>query len=97
MMHCVFITHSIYVQVFQMLRLSPNLTETTTALQALIISDSDSAYRILFTFRIVLSRDANIANVSLSFSAEFAPTITINQSLVALQSLGYRGFFPSGQ
>ena len=90
------VTHS-YLQVFQMLRLSLNLTETTTTLQAQIISDSDCAYQILFTFRIVLSRDANIANVSSSFSAAFAPNITINQSSVALQSLGYRGFFPSGQ
>jgi hypothetical protein len=81
--------------VFQnlMLMLPLNLTETTS--QTLMISDSDSVYRILFTFKIELSRDANIANVSSSFSATLAPNVTINESSIALDSLGYKGFFPS--
>ena len=81
-------------QVFQMLMQPPNLTESTS--QSLMIIDSDSVYQILFTFKIELSRDANIANVSSSFSATLAPNVTINESSIALDSLGYKGFFPSG-
>ena len=58
--------------------------------------EPDAPFRVSFTYKIVLTRNASIADVSFLFNGMFRHNVTINQTSVTVQSKRYRGFFPSG-
>lgn len=62
------------------------------------LNESESYYQGFITYKIELNRDANIDEVSSSLNVTLMTgnSVVINETSVALESQGFKGFIPSG-
>ena len=66
--------------------------------QTVPLNESESYYQVFITYKIELNRDANIDEVSSSLNVTpmTGNSVVINETSVALESQGFKGFIPSG-